>query len=184
MGPAELVRDFVNTYSAYSDTEELASPAELTVWLREHDLAGPHDRAGEDDLALAVGLREGLRAAFQTGHGRPDTAEPSETAATLDSALAELPLRLAMGADGPVLRPAGDGLRGALAAIVAAVVGTQADGMWRRLKVCEESTCRWAFIDFSKNRSRTWCSMKICGNRTKTRAYRARQARVSRTRHS
>ena len=32
-----------------------------------------------------------------------------------------------------------------------------------------------AFFDRSKNRSATWCSMSICGNRTKNRAYYRRQ---------
>ena len=34
--------------------------------------------------------------------------------------------------------------------------------------------CRWAFYDYSRNRSASWCSMQLCGNRTKTRAYRRR----------
>jgi predicted RNA-binding Zn ribbon-like protein len=32
-----------------------------------------------------------------------------------------------------------------------------------------------AFHDTSKNQSRQWCSMRVCGNRQKTRAYRRRQ---------
>lgn len=34
-----------------------------------------------------------------------------------------------------------------------------------RVKVCP--TCRWLFLDRSKNRSRRWCDMKVCGNRAK-----------------
>jgi predicted RNA-binding Zn ribbon-like protein len=63
------------------------------------------------------------------------------------------------------------GVRGALAAIAASVTGAS----WNRLKVCAEDTCQWAFVDASRNRSRSWCSMRVCGNRTKTRAYRARK---------
>jgi predicted RNA-binding Zn ribbon-like protein len=48
------------------------------------------------------------------------------------------------------------------------------DGSWSRLKCCRNHDCRWSFYDYSKNRSATWCSMQICGNRTKTRAYRQR----------
>ncbi|MGW2158652.1 CGNR zinc finger domain-containing protein [Nonomuraea sp. NPDC001699] len=36
-------------------------------------------------------------------------------------------------------------------------------------------TCQRAFIDTSGNRSRSWCSMRVCADRTKTRAYRARK---------
>jgi predicted RNA-binding Zn ribbon-like protein len=35
--------------------------------------------------------------------------------------------------------------------------------------------CGWLFLDLSKNRSRTWCSMKTCGNVAKVRRFRARQ---------
>ncbi|MFI7544479.1 CGNR zinc finger domain-containing protein [Actinoplanes sp. NPDC049599] len=36
--------------------------------------------------------------------------------------------------------------------------------------------CRSVFYDRSKNGSKTWCSMEVCGNRNKTRSYRRRQA--------
>jgi predicted RNA-binding Zn ribbon-like protein len=34
-----------------------------------------------------------------------------------------------------------------------------------RVKLCP--SCRWLFLDRSKNQSRTWCDMKVCGNRAK-----------------
>jgi predicted RNA-binding Zn ribbon-like protein len=40
---------------------------------------------------------------------------------------------------------------------------------------CGEPTCRWLFLDSSKNHSRRWCSMKLCGNRAKVRRFRVRQ---------
>jgi len=46
---------------------------------------------------------------------------------------------------------------------------------WRRLKVCRNDTCLWAFFDTSKNRSRHWCSMGDCGSQVKARAYRLRR---------
>jgi predicted RNA-binding Zn ribbon-like protein len=44
-----------------------------------------------------------------------------------------------------------------------------------RIRECGESTCRWLFLDRSKNQSRQWCSMKICGNRAKLQRFRARR---------
>ena len=38
-----------------------------------------------------------------------------------------------------------------------------------RLKICPN--CEWLFIDRSKNRSRTWCDMAVCGNRAKARLH-------------
>jgi predicted RNA-binding Zn ribbon-like protein len=40
-----------------------------------------------------------------------------------------------------------------------------------RLHACASETCRWLFLDTSKNRTRRWCDMKICGNRAKARRY-------------
>jgi predicted RNA-binding Zn ribbon-like protein len=42
-----------------------------------------------------------------------------------------------------------------------------------RLHACASDTCRWLFLDTSKNRTRRWCDMKICGNRAKARRYHA-----------
>ncbi|GAA3701788.1 CGNR zinc finger domain-containing protein [Nonomuraea antimicrobica] len=151
----ELVRDFVNTFDVEAQADELSSPAELALWLRDRGLAGPGDRATDDDLHAAHHLREGLRAALR----REEAPLPA------------LPLQVRVRAEGPELVPAADGVRGGLAGIAAAAVSAS----WDRLKVCAEGTCQWAFIDSSKNRSRSWCSMRVCGNRTKTRAYRARK---------
>ena len=38
-----------------------------------------------------------------------------------------------------------------------------------RLKICPN--CEWLFLDRSKNRSRTWCDMAVCGNRAKARLH-------------
>jgi predicted RNA-binding Zn ribbon-like protein len=45
-----------------------------------------------------------------------------------------------------------------------------------RLRSCQTETCRWLFLDTSKNHSRRWCDMKVCGNRMKARRFQARQA--------
>jgi len=39
----------------------------------------------------------------------------------------------------------------------------------KRIKQC--SNCGWVFVDNSKNSSRRWCSMEICGNRVKARRF-------------
>jgi predicted RNA-binding Zn ribbon-like protein len=161
---ALLLRDFVNTYDVQYDIDEFGAPSDLSGWLTERGLAAPGLRADETDLGVAVELREGLRAAM---------FDHEEVLAELEELLAALPLRLSL--DGPALVPVHGGARGALAGIAAAVAAGTADGTWQRLKICRATECRRAFLDTSKNRSRTWCSMRMCGNRTKTRAYRARR---------
>ncbi|POM24423.1 CGNR zinc finger [Actinomadura rubteroloni] len=166
---ALLLRDFVNTLDAETGTDELAAPDRLTAWLRSQNLLPPGTAAGPADLRTAVALREGLRDALRAHH---DGAAPGRG---LDAVLAGLPLRVAVPGDAdPVLVPVGDGAATALARLAAAVMAAVAGGTWQRLKICP--ACAWAFLDTSRNRSRTWCSMRVCGNRTKTRAYRARRA--------
>ena len=43
-----------------------------------------------------------------------------------------------------------------------------------RLKVCHSDPCHWLFFDTSKNSSRLWCDMAVCGNRAKARRFRKR----------
>ena len=43
----------------------------------------------------------------------------------------------------------------------------------RFLRACEKPDCRWLFLDTSKNHTRRWCDMKICGNRMKARRFKA-----------
>jgi predicted RNA-binding Zn ribbon-like protein len=43
------------------------------------------------------------------------------------------------------------------------------------IRECCDSSCRWLFLDISKNHSRRWCSMQICGGRNKARRYYARE---------
>lgn len=178
---ALLLRDFVNTYDVDCDIDDFGAPCDLSGWLIERGLTPPGTRADESDLALAIALREGLRTAMLGHHDPAATAPPADLAQPtdpdrppgLDRLLAALPLRVSL--DGPALIPLRDGVRGGLATVAAAVMRSAAEGDWPRLKVCREATCRWAFLDTSKNRSRNWCSMRMCGNRTKTRAYRARR---------
>jgi predicted RNA-binding Zn ribbon-like protein len=42
-----------------------------------------------------------------------------------------------------------------------------------RIRACDNPDCRWLFLDTSKNHTRRWCDMKICGNRMKARRFKA-----------
>ena len=65
--------------------------------------------------------------------------------------------------------------RTAAEAAVASSVVLSIQGKLRRVKLCGGEDCRWAFYDESRNGSRQWCSMEVCGNRQKARTYRARR---------
>ncbi|GAA3949630.1 CGNR zinc finger domain-containing protein [Actinomadura viridis] len=176
---AVLLRDFVNTFDVESGSDAIGAPGPLAGWLADHDLVPRRTSADAADVETALVLREGLRAAM-LGHLGTPPAETTPSAgdtppAELEGAFARLPLRLDLSGDHPALVPLGTGTAAGLARLAAAVMESAADGSWSRLKVCQEGTCMWAFLDTSKNRSRSWCSMRVCGNRTKTRTYRARR---------
>jgi predicted RNA-binding Zn ribbon-like protein len=44
-----------------------------------------------------------------------------------------------------------------------------------RIRACGAETCRWLFLDTSKNHTRRWCNMRVCGNRMKARRFQARR---------
>ena len=49
---------------------------------------------------------------------------------------------------------------------------TQAD--LSRIKQCAGDSCGWLFFDTTKNKSRRWCEMEVCGNRAKQRRFHSR----------
>ncbi|MFF0306460.1 CGNR zinc finger domain-containing protein [Streptosporangium sp. NPDC004379] len=149
---------------------------------RNRDAHGRGDARDRDDLH---GVRDADAPGGPGGPGGPaDDDVPGDGRSGPPSrVLAGLPLRVVLTAGEPALEPVAEGTPAGLARIAAAVMAAHAAGMWSRLKVCTESTCQWAFVDSSKNRSRSWCSMRVCGNRTKTRAYRARRQAETGSRH-
>jgi len=39
------------------------------------------------------------------------------------------------------------------------------------VRVCALETCGWLFLDTSRNQTRRWCDMRVCGNRAKVRRF-------------
>jgi predicted RNA-binding Zn ribbon-like protein len=152
--PARLVLDFLNTLEVDDGTDHLATREGYLMWLAARGL--PADPA-DPDAEHARAVRAVLRGAV--AGDRP----PAD-------ALTAVTLRLDLDRDG---HPALTG-EGPLGRIVAAAAELVYDGRWARIKLCGADDCRWAFYDQSRNRSGRWCSMAVCGNRAKSRAFRAR----------
>jgi predicted RNA-binding Zn ribbon-like protein len=171
-GELELVREFVNTVDIEAGTEALSSPTALGEWLQDHGLGAV--RATRQDLRLAVELREAMRAALLAHTDRQPV--PAAASAALDGAACRARLQLRFDKQGRAgLEPQASGAAGALGRLLAIVNDAIAQGTWERLKACREHTCEWAFYDHTKNRSGAWCTMDVCGNRAKARAYRERR---------
>lgn len=167
--PAALLRDFVNTRDHELGTDELATVDGLTAFLAGHRLLDADLDATDRDREQAVRLRQGLHEALQLNHAAEQAPLPA-----LDDALRALPVRLQWGGDAVAVAPADDGIAGALTRIGLAAHEARTGGFWWRLKICSFDECEWAYYDQSKNRSRHYCEYG-CGNKLKTRAYRARR---------
>jgi len=48
------------------------------------------------------------------------------------------------------------------------------EGPLGAIRRCEGRGCGWLFLDTSRNRTRRWCDMRICGNRAKARRHHER----------
>jgi predicted RNA-binding Zn ribbon-like protein len=159
-GDLEVIRLFINTLDVEEDKDELDS-----AWLESNGLATA--RVSEKDVERARDLREALRDLL-------DEHVPDPTG-RLNAIGAGAPLTVAFDEHGHAhLHPAGTGFAAIAARVLAIVERAQADGTWDRMKACAADTCRWAFYDQSRNRSRQWCDMAVCGNRAKARSYRKR----------
>jgi predicted RNA-binding Zn ribbon-like protein len=153
-------RTFVRHGSTHTAADALSSVDDLARWLQTSDL--PHASISTSDLEAARSLREGLRAVLLADQPAAD-------------ALARFPVRLRTDGDGRLRLAADTGTPG-LDPLVETVARTVADGSFKRLKLCASDDCHWAFVDTSRSGGGRWCSMEICGNRHKTRAYRRRTA--------
>lgn len=170
-GRLELLRGFLNSVDLETGEDDLASVEALRTWLEERDLVGAGTRLDEADRVVAITFREAVRDVLEAhaGHGRAQ-----EATARLDRIAAGVPLRIRIGAPAGLEPTRGDGIDAAIGRLLAIIYESIVQGTWPRLKVCRNDTCRWAFYDSSRNRSGAWCTMAICGNRMKGRAFRRR----------
>jgi predicted RNA-binding Zn ribbon-like protein len=169
------VQSFLNTrWDLNHDSEEqLRNPSDLVAWLAEQGVLESRAKLSTSDLERALDVREGLRALLFVHNG----ADPDENAVErLNRALGPTNLAIRFGADGtPELASRGRELDVALGSLTSTIAAAQVDGTWSRLKACRGVHCGWAFYDHSRNQSGHWCSMSVCGSRSKAREYRRRQ---------
>jgi predicted RNA-binding Zn ribbon-like protein len=160
--PLSLVQSFVNTINRESGDDWLCG------WLEEQSVE-PVAR----ELRRARVVREAIRDLLDANNSRPAGGDQPPLALGEAADAAKLSIDFSRG----TLVARAGGIDGVIGRVLAVTFTAMADGSWRRLKACRNGGCRWAFYDYSKNASATWCSMQLCGNRHKTRAYRARRSR-------
>ena len=171
-GRLRLVQALVNTVNLETGKDAIDTPPGLEAWLSEFELLPAGGTVLDSDVARARELREALRLLIRRN------AEPGVDAGaasrTVSRVAASGRLTVEFGPDGTAhLRPLDPGVDGSLAAVAAGAFEAMTNGTWTRLRACLR--CHWASYDRSRNLSSRWCSMRYCGNRTKTRAYRRRR---------
>lgn len=174
-GSLETVRAFLNTASFDSGREDLTTADSAQAWLRAAGL--PFSEIGEGGLYRLRDLREAFREVLIAQSGQGDLAAAQHRLAGF---VGEARLRMDWDTieAAPVLRPDESAPNVTESALLAIMYDAMADGTWSRLKACRKESCRWAFYDRSKNGSGAWCSMAICGNRSKAQRRRARETKV------
>ncbi|MFI2212811.1 CGNR zinc finger domain-containing protein [Streptomyces sp. NPDC020141] len=162
-----LATSFTGTLSErHGDAvERVPTPGRLADWLTVSGLAVDSCTAAQLDLARE--LRESIHVAA--------------TAAALRDALPASAVRVindrsARGRAAATLTPGGERrwrlgqascVEDALGVIAADAIGVIAGERDGRLALCASPTCRAAFFDTSRSRTRKWCDMNTCGNRQK-----------------
>jgi hypothetical protein len=152
----ELVVAFLNTVDIEQGTDVLDDPGRWREWCVGQGLGPPM----AEMISHVRTVRDGLRDAVVDGR-----APVADGAAGRTGGLVRVELHHGV----PTL-VASD----AVGSVLAASARLAVLGEWDRVKICPAEDCRWAFFDHSRNRSRTWCSMRVCGNRTKARNWRER----------
>jgi len=184
-----LCLDFVNTVDprhAPGRREYLDSYPALVAWgshagaidaeqgdrLREAAAVQPAE-AGRV-LSRAIGLREALYPLFsQAGRGpRPARADLGVLQAEVTGALAHFRVAWSPAGFGWEWDQASPGLDRVLWPVAWSAAELLVQGPLERIRECPgQDTCGWLFLDLSKNASRRWCDMRVCGNRAKARRH-------------
>ena len=180
-----LCLDFTNTLgdrAAERTNEHLHSFADLVAWSRQAGAvtpsqaarllreAGRSPAAARAALRKAVVVRELIHRVIAGGAQAPDLERFNE-----EVSLVLANLRLRREGRGYVWGWSEGHGKTDLGRMLWPVLRSAAElltsGELPRVRVCAEPTCGWLFLDRSKNGSRRWCDMKVCGNRAKARKF-------------
>ena len=181
--------DFINTNDLWpSPHDHLDSPEAALNWLVDHDLLHREARThllvqyqsapavGAEMLARLRRVRQAMRGVLEATANQqvPQAADLEEMNRALRT---HYIYELVPAPDGVSLdhRHQGDPVDGAMARLAESIARELITGDTSRLRVCENTQCRWVFKDTSRTGKRKWCSMRSCGNRAKVARHRARR---------
>ena len=189
----EICLDFINTLDNRPDParqqELLNSYRDLADWAAQAGaisagqrtsllrLAEERQQTARTALRNAIHLRECL---YRLVNDLLERRHPAEAdlhtfSGYLGEALSYLQLRSAAGGYRLQWIDEDFRLESILWSIARSASGLLTSGDAQLIRQCGAETCRWFFLDRSKNHTRRWCDMKVCGNRAKARKFYRRQ---------
>jgi predicted RNA-binding Zn ribbon-like protein len=137
--------------------DHLLDPKDALDFLSTHSIPAPAVVPTAAQLKRLRAIR-----ALARGLARSPADDLAGWRRSVDAALADVDYRLT--ADGTLRSPAG-GWDGIADDLLPALLALSAER--GRIRTCGNPLCRWLFVDRSRNGSRVWCEMAVCGNRVK-----------------
>jgi predicted RNA-binding Zn ribbon-like protein len=172
LGLGSIALDLVATVADRPGThrERLQSPSDLDRWLAEAQLVGS-PAASTGDLTDAIALREAVWSLVERSLADEDPRPVDRR--LLNAWAARHPEAPQLGAGwGPAASTRRD-IGSAMSAVARDAVELLAGPDRMRIRRC--GRCTLHFVDRSRPGTRRWCSMEICGNRSKAEAFRNRR---------
>ena len=172
-GPEELLK-------GYGDLLRFAEQAGLLLANgRRRLLRATGERAAERAVTSGRALREALAAVLYAAvEGR--IAQAATSLRTLEPWLQEARSQQRLGREGARMAWGWAGREESAELpvwMLASLAGELLTGAGlERVRDCGNDECRWLFLDGSKNGTRRWCDMTVCGNLMKARRFRAQRA--------
>jgi predicted RNA-binding Zn ribbon-like protein len=179
--PKELLKNYYDLAGFGEDTGILA-PEELDFFFERVHLA---PKEAEEALRRAINLRESLFAIFSaltSGQKAPQPALDRLNANLHDAAIHSRLVQSKSPQGKGRLEWRFDAMTSSFYAMTWPIARAAADLLASSdvalVRACSSPTCRWFFLDTSKNHHRRWCSMKQCGNRAKVRKFYAKKKTI------
>ncbi|MER7170222.1 CGNR zinc finger domain-containing protein [Streptomyces mesophilus] len=174
-----LATSFTGTLSErHGDSvERIPTPQRLADWLAVSGL--PVGSCTAAQLELARELRESIHVAATAAAIADDLPAPAVQVINDFSARGRAAAILTPEGERRWRLNAASGVEDALGVIAADAISIIAGERDGKLALCASPTCRAAFFDTSRSRTRKWCDMNTCGNRQKKARYHANQRRSS-----
>jgi predicted RNA-binding Zn ribbon-like protein len=181
--PTETPKERLGTYADLVAWGEQAGAIDSPGARRLVTTARRRTAAARVALRRARALREALFAIFSAvaGGDVPRAADLEILNDELKRAMGHA--RIVAGQGGNPIRPgsvrgkhagyrwgwegAGDDLDRILWPVARSAAELLTDDSLARVRECDAGNCAWLFLDTSRNRSRRWCDMTVCGNREK-----------------